>query len=71
MSKVKDITGKEIPGLYRAQNGTLFVHDKRAYEKYIQEKNIRLKTESKIQSLESEILELKSMIKSLLENKSV
>jgi len=62
MIKVKDIDGKEVKGLYRNPNGTLIVKDDIAYLKY----QASLKDRQRIQDLENQLLEIKTLLVSLM-----
>ena len=62
MIKVKDISGKELPGLFRAGNGTLIVDDVAELNRYKQQ----LADKQKLSRLESELSDIKELLKQLL-----
>lgn len=63
MMRVKDDSGNIVSGILKVADGVLIAEPGQEYNKYLQEK----KRLDKINNLESEIKELKELIKSLLE----
>lgn len=65
MIKVRDLSGKELLGVFRTETG-LVVDNQDAYQKYIQERNRRVQEKERIKSLESEVETLKNLVEQLL-----
>lgn len=63
MMRVKDDSGNIVSGILKVADGVLIAEPGQEYNKYLQEK----KRLDKINNLESEIKELKELVKSLLE----
>lgn len=62
MIKVKDIGGRELPGLFRTERGTLVVNNDDEFAQY----NQRLADKTRIANLESDVSEIKELLKQLL-----
>lgn len=68
MKRVIDKNGDIIDGLYRASNGSLVVKDDNSYHKYIKHREELLKQKSTIERLETEVADLKQLVKSLVKD---
>lgn len=66
MIKVKDLTGVELRGVFRSTNGSLVIKNDDLLQKYLIERKAREKDQLKINSLESEVAELKAMLETVL-----
>lgn len=64
MIGVKDKDGKEIKGLFRGVNGSLVVKNDKEFQQYQKMRQNQLK----MQSMESELLEMKTLLRQLLQN---
>lgn len=61
--KTKDVNGNPVVGVYRSPTGGLVVRNNSAYQRYMKEKE----QQERLQSLEADVDEIKSMLKQLLE----
>lgn len=66
MIRVQDISGNVIPGLFRDKNGLIVVNDKDAYQRYVTTKSFKERDAQKIDALQNELAELKSLVERLL-----
>ena len=70
MIKIKDQFGREIPGLYRGKNGSLIVQDELSLSRYKKQKEHRELMTTKLDLLENELQDLKSILKQLLKKQA-
>jgi TolA-binding protein len=74
LTPVADTSGRQIPGLYKSMDTGAIIAEKSAeYQRYLRERE-RIKhvqgLESQIDTLQSEVNELKDLLKQSLENKT-
>lgn len=68
MKKVKDINGQEVKGIFRGSKGELIVKDPSELEKYKKIKYKIDRDQKRLESIESELRELKLMLCELIQN---
>lgn len=67
MKKIKDANGTIVDKLYRSRNGSIVVNDKSGYERYMAAKERALNTNKRVQTLESELSDMKNLLTQILE----